>query len=431
MKINKIHVLAIIAILVLAGCTQSTLKDSNDIKKNQIQQQNEETQIENTIDDSQALIHKEFGEVFVTLPNKEEINLQNDISIPSGTIIKTGNGSAIVAFIDNSVMTIDKNTEVEVTYTDTDISIMQNMGNTWHRVSSLVSSDNSYEVTTPTALATVRGTIFGVKVSKEGTTNVIVKESVVDISEMPKEKTPESKPEFVASVKAGEGFFETKRGAEMKPTMIRKLEKADFENEWIKQNEIIDTNWSDIKQIERPKIAPANLMIELEMYKDKKPPVKTNFQELQIIKPNFQQKNPKPNLQNIKDLQSNNNVDITNINEMFGEEFERSQLEFEQNAEYAIQNQDMEQLQADLDRYVQAQIELLPENVQQEIYENTETVNNLETTPSGNISTQTNSTTLETEEQIVEAEVIQIQTEPIQTELVIEDNSTVDSDHQQ
>ncbi len=80
-----------------------------------------------------------------------------------GDTVKTGPKSeTIVTFPNGSELRFDENTEIKIKDATVDkVSISQTLGRTWSRVVKLMGNQN-YEVETPTALATVRGTSFAV-----------------------------------------------------------------------------------------------------------------------------------------------------------------------------------------------------------------------------------------------------------------------------
>ncbi len=206
--------------------------------------------------ENQALLHKEEGEVFFSIPEKPETQLTIDeIYIPSGTKVRTTNSIALVVFLDDSIMTIDKNTEVKINFDTKNISIFQTIGNTWHRATSLLSSNNSYQVETSSALATVRGTIFGLSVFKNQGLNLIVKESIVDLSKKIKPNTP---VKFISQVKTGEGFFTSQ--ADYSLENLRDLTQEDLNQEWITKNNTLDLQWKTLEYNPQPKLTPHELL---------------------------------------------------------------------------------------------------------------------------------------------------------------------------
>ncbi|MCA9386012.1 FecR domain-containing protein [Candidatus Dojkabacteria bacterium] len=121
-------------------------------------------------------LYAESEGIFYKLPeNDSYIELTNEaIELPNDSSIKTTTGTGYVIFADNSMMSIDRNTEVEIEYEYENIKITQLIGNTWHRVKKIVRAESRYIVETPTTLAAVRGTKFGVYTGEDGDTSVYV-----------------------------------------------------------------------------------------------------------------------------------------------------------------------------------------------------------------------------------------------------------------
>jgi len=135
-----------------------------------------------------AIIIPTANTVQVTYPDGSSSDVHEQLEIPQGTSVKTdSNGEATIIFADNSVLTMDFNTEIKLTEIPTpessSTSIFQLVGNTWSRVQS-VTEGGSYEVETPSLVAAVRGTSFGVGVedTADAISEVIVTESNVDVS---------------------------------------------------------------------------------------------------------------------------------------------------------------------------------------------------------------------------------------------------------
>ena len=104
----------------------------------------------------------------VTLIRKGEViglNSKN-VDIYAGDQIRTGkNAIAYIIFSDNSSVSLDENTQIEVrdvrdTKDQYSNKIEQIFGRTWSRVENLVGQKAKYELETPNTLAAVRGTQF-------------------------------------------------------------------------------------------------------------------------------------------------------------------------------------------------------------------------------------------------------------------------------
>ena len=105
-------------------------------------------------------------------------------TLNSGDKIHTDkNSAATLTFPDNSVLRLDENTDITVSQASSlKISIFQSLGRTWSRVVKLVDSNNAYEIETPTAVATVRGTAFATNVNLDLSTNIDADDDIVDVS---------------------------------------------------------------------------------------------------------------------------------------------------------------------------------------------------------------------------------------------------------
>lgn len=98
------------------------------------------------------------------------------------------NSTAELYWIDGTRMRLAPNTTVGIkkcTYNGmkrTEISLFRlNLGKVWVRIVRTLSRSSKFEVETPTAVATVRGTIFSVAVKPEGSTKVSVYDGTVEV----------------------------------------------------------------------------------------------------------------------------------------------------------------------------------------------------------------------------------------------------------
>lgn len=154
-----------------------------------IGQQNK-TQINTTVNSQNAMLEQNMFTVFVTSGDVYYGNdgntftkiTEDNMDLPNLTYIQTKEGEAEVLLANNSIITLDSNTTIRVDSTAQQTTIKQLYGNTWHRVQD-VAIIGDYNVETDNALAGVRGTIFGVNVSKEtGNTSVYVVEHTVEVT---------------------------------------------------------------------------------------------------------------------------------------------------------------------------------------------------------------------------------------------------------
>lgn len=127
-----------------------------------------------------ATLYKGKGEVLYKLPNKPYVLLEDDkVELENLSSVKTSSGTATVVFPDGSMISISEKTEIQIKVENNVTTILQYVGNTYHRIKKLIGV-NEYQVQSPTAIAAVRGTKFGVTVEKE-TTVVFVTESEVEV----------------------------------------------------------------------------------------------------------------------------------------------------------------------------------------------------------------------------------------------------------
>src|SRR5919204_455897 len=104
----------------------------------------------------------------------------NDV-VQQGDAIRTDTAAhAALTLFDHSVVVLDPDTEVELVTLrsvsngqDIDVTMKQSTGSTWHVVAHAIGSAGHYEVATPTATSTVRGTAF--RVSLDSLSNTTVK----------------------------------------------------------------------------------------------------------------------------------------------------------------------------------------------------------------------------------------------------------------
>ena len=103
-----------------------------------------------------------------------------------GDVVRTGTAShAILTFYDGSTIEVEPDSELIVetleatSAGDILMTMRQNLGRSWHVVSRALTRDSKYEVRTPTATATVRGTAFLVSVEPSGRTNVQTTDGLV------------------------------------------------------------------------------------------------------------------------------------------------------------------------------------------------------------------------------------------------------------
>ncbi|HLD03799.1 MAG TPA: FecR family protein [Candidatus Dojkabacteria bacterium] len=156
-----------------------------------------------------AVLVREYGDIYYA-SDRDSYQLLNtdEIEIDFGTYVKTGSGKANIILPNNSVIYIDENTELKVEFNYETFDIQQFIGNTWHRIRNL--GGTSYEVTTPNAIAAVRGTIFGVRVEEVNNvleTYVVVTENTVAVSKLNLGKLNEEVGSVYEVVDVTEGMY--------------------------------------------------------------------------------------------------------------------------------------------------------------------------------------------------------------------------------
>ncbi len=144
-------------------------------------------------------IYREYGDV--TFKNKSANTFtpvtDTKVTIANYATVKTGDGRGYVIFPDNSSITLSTSTEIEISYEPTKVSIMQLIGSTYHRVTTLATG-NKYEVRTPNTLAAVRGTKLAVTYNpKLKKTFVAVTENRVEVTSTKEDGTPNNAPVLV------------------------------------------------------------------------------------------------------------------------------------------------------------------------------------------------------------------------------------------
>jgi hypothetical protein len=128
------------------------------------------------------------GNVDILVPNSAIWQTGEDGAVlSSGTRIKTqADSTALLTFFEGSTVALDPGTEVEIKELvhlkqSNSIVLMQWVGSTLHRVVKLTDPGSRYQVDTPSACAMVRGTIFLVEVSEDGSTREQTTQGLVSV----------------------------------------------------------------------------------------------------------------------------------------------------------------------------------------------------------------------------------------------------------
>lgn len=203
---------------------------------------------ENKVSQGETItLYRESGDVFYTNTGAQELKLNAEVTnaeIFNGSQVRTLEGSAYVLFPDNSMLSIDKNTTIAIEYSKEKVSILQTLGNTYHRVKTL-ESGQQYEVRTPGTLAAVRGTKFAVLLDgKTKKANVKVMESKVNVKKLDSTKPLKEVPVVLEEVDVPEGSQVDVPDTSIqitRPMAIVMMKKEDRQDGgWIERNEIVD-----------------------------------------------------------------------------------------------------------------------------------------------------------------------------------------------
>ena len=111
---------------------------------------------------------------------------QDGDTVQEGDVIRTGERAhAVLTFFDGSVIELEPDSEIRVATLqatsagDLLMTMQQTIGRSWHVVSRTLTPNSKYEVRTPAATATVRGTAFLVSVDALGLSNIQTTDGVV------------------------------------------------------------------------------------------------------------------------------------------------------------------------------------------------------------------------------------------------------------
>ena len=129
------------------------------------------------------LLIRENGDVFYKqLPGDYQKVTTDEMSLPNKSHVKTLEGQAHLILPDNSLVSLDKNTELQVEIQDNSTYITQLLGNTWHRIEH-ITKGKAYQVETPNTVAAVRGTTFAVEISRGALaeTKVLAIENTIEV----------------------------------------------------------------------------------------------------------------------------------------------------------------------------------------------------------------------------------------------------------
>jgi hypothetical protein len=187
------------------------------------------------------VVHKDVGTVSFKAESGDYVLIEKDSQeIPNHSFVKTGSdGLAHVVLPDESMISLAENTEMQINFEDKETKVLQTLGNAWYRIKKL-SGTKEFNVETPTAVASVRGTIFGVETAEVEL--VYVTESSVEISQLVKEgeNAKRENTELLGENKLAEiGLFSTG-----KPE-ITDIPEDKRQTPWFRRNQILNRQFTD------------------------------------------------------------------------------------------------------------------------------------------------------------------------------------------
>ena len=147
-----------------------------------------------------------------------------------GDNVRTGSdGKANIIFYDSSVIRLDPNSEIIIEGLDSSkdsvsISLKQKIGQTWVKALKLSGVETRLDIETPTTVATIRGTSFGILINEQGT-DVVVAEGVVEVQSY---KTENGQKKFIGKQEVRENqeaIVITEKLEEVKSTPVREKYK--------------------------------------------------------------------------------------------------------------------------------------------------------------------------------------------------------------
>ncbi|MEK6963782.1 MAG: FecR domain-containing protein [Nanoarchaeota archaeon] len=171
-----------------------------------------------------AFLNIEEGKVEVN-QGSSWVSAVDNMDLKPSDKVRTLDGKATIVLFESILVSLDENTEVSIdSLVKEKVSVKQESGSTWNKFTGL-SGVQSYEVTTPNTVATVRGTAFGVDTASED--NILVGEGNVGVSS-DGEETSVAAFEKVAKkkgekLKKGEWSKEDK--VKMKKHVLRHVER--------------------------------------------------------------------------------------------------------------------------------------------------------------------------------------------------------------
>lgn len=192
--------------------------------------------------DKSFTLYKEDGVVYYKENKDDEyIKMNNtETKLKDGSFVKTEEGYAHIIFPDHSMTSIDKNTEIQIYINENGKKINQLIGNTWHRIKSIV-EDESYSVETSNTVATVRGTRFAVTAGEDFSAMFTIKGQIEigPIEVVDDERVLPASTQFLES-----GKYATLKTGDDDFTIID-IPADILESEWYQRNIVIDEKFEN------------------------------------------------------------------------------------------------------------------------------------------------------------------------------------------
>jgi hypothetical protein len=176
-------------------------------------------------------------------------------SVANGSTVKTSvDGRAVVAHEDSIISSLDNNSEIVINLSSdkkqSRVAVV--VGRMWSKVARAVEQDEVFEVYTPTMVAAVRGTSFGVSLNPRR--SLIVAEGTVWVTRRNKD-TGEQISSSTISVTAGSTVEDDGLSFFVRPT------SAEDKDDWYQENNSTDNiinNPDTIKQFLLPETPPTS-----------------------------------------------------------------------------------------------------------------------------------------------------------------------------
>ena len=200
-------------------------------------------------------VYREYGDIAFKNKNASTYTPVTDTKmlIANYSSVKTRDGRGYVIFPDNSSIALSSSTEIEINYEPTKVSIMQLLGTTYHRVTSLAKG-NKYEIRTPNTLAAIRGTKLAVTYNQKlKKTYVAVTEHMVEVTPTKEDGTVTTAPVIVQEGKLADiqsSTSTTKNSTSTSPASEKVVLRSNNDIQGVKifveENKIIDKQYDAI-----------------------------------------------------------------------------------------------------------------------------------------------------------------------------------------